>query len=76
MDDQDLMADAWAAALGEQAESEVKPAKLEEFDASEPISAEERRKLDAILDIVPPQDWKNQVPRTVIQPGYKKPEKA
>ena len=51
MDDQDLMADAWAAALGEQAESEVKPAALEEFDASEPISAEERRKLDAILDI-------------------------
>lgn len=51
MDDQDLMADAWAAALGEQAESEVKPAKLEEFDASEPISAKERRKLDAILDI-------------------------
>ncbi len=51
MDDQDLMADAWAAALGEQAESEVKPAVLEEFDASEPISAEERRKLDAILDI-------------------------
>jgi len=30
MDDQDLMADAWAAALGEQAESEVKPAVLEE----------------------------------------------
>ena len=51
MDDQDLMADAWAAALGEQAESEGKPAALEEFDASEPISAEERRKLDAILDI-------------------------
>ena len=51
MDDQDLMADAWAAALGEQAESEVKPAVLEAFDASEPISAEERRKLDAILDI-------------------------
>ena len=51
MDDQDLMADAWAAALGEQADSEVKPAKLEEFDASEPISAEERRKLDAFLDI-------------------------
>lgn len=51
MDDQDLMADAWAAALGEQADSEVKPAKLEEFDASAPISAEERRKLDAILDI-------------------------
>ena len=51
MDDQDLMADAWAAALGEQAEGEVKPAVLEEFDASEPISAEEGRKVDAILDI-------------------------
>jgi len=51
MDDQDLMADAWAAALGEQADSEVKPAKLEEFDESAPISMEERRKLDAILDI-------------------------
>jgi flagellar motor switch protein FliN len=51
MDDQDLMADAWAAALGEQAEGEVKPAQLEEFDESAPISQEERRKLDAILDI-------------------------
>lgn len=51
MDDQDLMADAWAAALGEQADGEIKPAKLEEFDASAPISMEERRKLDAILDI-------------------------
>ncbi len=51
MDDQDLMADAWAAALGEQADSEIKPAKLEEFDESAPISMEERRKLDAILDI-------------------------
>lgn len=51
MDDQDLMADAWAAALGEQAASEAQPAKLEEFDTDAPISAEERRKLDAILDI-------------------------
>jgi len=51
MDDQDLMADAWAAALGEQSDSEIKPAKLEEFDESTPISMEERRKLDAILDI-------------------------
>ena len=51
MDDQDLMADAWAAALGEQADAEIKPAKLEEFDESAPISMEERRKLDAILDI-------------------------
>jgi flagellar motor switch protein FliN len=51
MDDQDLMADAWAAALGEQADGEVKPAQLEEFDESAPITQEERRKLDAILDI-------------------------
>ena len=51
MDDQDLMADAWAAALGEQADAEIKPAKLEEFGESAPISMEERRKLDAILDI-------------------------
>ena len=51
MDEQDLMADAWAAALGEQQASEAKPAELEEFDADAPISAEERRKLDAILDI-------------------------
>lgn len=51
MDDQDLMADAWAAALGEQSAAEVKPAELEEFSSDQPISAEERRKLDAILDI-------------------------
>ncbi len=51
MDDQDLMADAWAAALGEQEAGEAKPAELEQFDDDAPISAEERRKLDAILDI-------------------------
>ncbi len=51
MDDQDLIADAWAAALGEQSAAEAKPAELEEFSAEAPISAEERRKLDAILDI-------------------------
>ena len=51
MDDQDLMADAWAAALGEQEAGEAKPAELEQFDEDAPISAEERRKLDAILDI-------------------------
>lgn len=54
MDDQDLMADAWAAALNEQqATPEVaKPAELEEFEPTDsPISGEERRKLDAILDI-------------------------
>ncbi len=33
-------------------------------------------RLDMIMDIVPPQDWQNQIPRTVIQPGYKKPEAA
>ncbi len=51
MDDQDLIADAWAAALGEQSAAEAKPAELEEVRAEVPISAEERRKLDAILDI-------------------------
>ena len=51
MDEQDLMADAWAAALGEQEAGEAKPAELEQFDEDAPISAEERRKLDAILDI-------------------------
>ena len=51
MDDQDLMADAWAEALGEQSAAEIKPAELEEFSSDSPISAEERRKLDAILDI-------------------------
>lgn len=33
-------------------------------------------RLDCILEITPPTDWQNQVPRTLIQPGYKKPEKA
>jgi len=33
-----------------------------------------QNRLDAIMDIVPPQDWLNQIPRTVVQPGYKKPE--
>jgi hypothetical protein len=28
------------------------------------------------LKITPAADWHNQVPRTLIQPGYKKPEKA
>nr|WP_234418592.1 flagellar motor switch protein FliN [Dongshaea marina] len=54
--------DDWAAALGEQAEAEaaadevaaddVMPAELEELsDESSPINADERRKLDTILDI-------------------------
>ena len=50
-EEEDLMADAWAAALGEQEAGEAKPAELEQFDEDAPISAEERRKLDAILDI-------------------------
>lgn len=33
-------------------------------------------RLNLIMDVVPPQDWRNQTPRTVIQPGYKKPEAA
>lgn len=49
--EEDLMADAWAAALEEQAISEAQPAELEEFGESAPITAEERRKLDTILDI-------------------------
>ncbi|MCP4353879.1 MAG: hypothetical protein GY795_51180 [Desulfobacterales bacterium] len=31
-------------------------------------------RLNCIMEVVPPQDWQNQVPRTTIQPGYKKPE--
>ena len=50
-DEQDLMADAWAAALEEQVTAEAKPAPLEELQDEAPISAEERRKLDTILDI-------------------------
>ncbi len=29
-------------------------------------------RLEQILDIIPANEWKNQVPRTVIQPGYEK----
>ncbi len=32
-------------------------------------------RLDCIRKIHPPGEWKDQVPRTLIQPGYKKPEK-
>ncbi|UKA09511.1 flagellar motor switch protein FliN [Photobacterium damselae] len=45
------MADEWAAALAEQ-EAQVQPAPLEELtDDSTPVSDDERRKLDSILDI-------------------------
>ena len=33
-------------------------------------------RLDCIKKIHPPGEWKDQVPRTLIQPGYKKPEKT
>ena len=33
-------------------------------------------RLDSILEFTPTQDWQNQIPRTVIQPGYKTPEKG
>ena len=42
-DEEDLMADAWAAALEEQVIAEAKPAPLEELTDDAPISAEERR---------------------------------
>ena len=45
------MADDWAAALSEQQDS-VQPAPLEELtDDTSPISDDERRKLDTIMDI-------------------------
>jgi ferredoxin len=31
-------------------------------------------RLECILEINPPVEWGNQAPRTLIQPGYKKPE--
>ena len=49
--EEDLMADAWAAALEEQTKTDARPAVLDEFDTDAPITAEERRKLDTILDI-------------------------
>ncbi|QIZ77350.1 flagellar motor switch protein FliN [Ferrimonas lipolytica] len=44
---QDDLADEWAAAL----EQQVEPVALESFDQPGDISADERRKLDTILDI-------------------------
>lgn len=35
---------------------------------------EKQGRLDCILEYIPVQDWKNQVPRTLIQPGCKKAE--
>ncbi|WP_218353215.1 flagellar motor switch protein FliN [Alteromonas lipotrueiana] len=60
MSEQDGL-DDWAAAMAEQAESEsedgeqsqdnVQAAELDEFTDDAPISADEKRKLDTILDI-------------------------
>jgi ferredoxin len=33
-------------------------------------------RLDRILELTPPQGWLDITPRNLIQPGYKKPEKA
>lgn len=33
-------------------------------------------RLDCILSFKPVSEWQNQIPRTVLQPGYKKPESA
>jgi hypothetical protein len=35
---------------------------------------ERQGRLDCILEITPAVDWHNQVPRTLVQPGYEKPE--
>ncbi len=35
---------------------------------------EKQGRLELMINFTPAQDWQNQVPRTVIQPGYKKPE--
>jgi len=43
------------------------------FKIFERLSMQER--VDNIKTIMAPQEWKDQIPRTLIQPGYKKPEK-
>ncbi len=43
------------------------------YQIYERLAAQDR--LDNILEFTPVQDWENQIPRTVIQPGYKKPDK-
>ncbi|WP_120510277.1 flagellar motor switch protein FliN [Photobacterium salinisoli] len=53
MSDKDQqVADDWAAALAEQADDNIEAAPLEELtDESTPITDEERRRLDSIMDI-------------------------
>ncbi|MDV2856450.1 flagellar motor switch protein FliN [Oceanimonas sp. CAM02] len=51
--DQSELDDIWGDAIAEQEQSEVKKAELDDFsnDGKDPITQEERRKLDTILDI-------------------------
>ena len=44
------------------------------FSIYERLKAQGR--LDCLLEVQPPQEWKDTTPRTLIQPGYTKPEKA
>ncbi len=44
------------------------------FKIYERLATQDR--LDNILKIKEPVDWNDQIPRTLVQPGYKKPEKA
>jgi hypothetical protein len=37
---------------------------------------EKQGRLNEIIKYTAPVEWNDQVPRTLIQPGYKKPEKA
>lgn len=50
--DQSELDDIWGDAMAEQEQSGVKKAELDDFSsANDPITQEERRKLDTILDI-------------------------
>ena len=53
-----------------------------EIDAEQPCAwyqiyerLERQGRLDCILEITPAVDWHNQVPRTLVQPGYKKSDR-
>ena len=56
MSDEQKLADEWAAALGAQEAGEATSAPMEQFEgdtssSKAPLSVEERKKLDSILDI-------------------------
>jgi ferredoxin len=44
------------------------------FNIYERLKAQGR--LDCIMEVQPPQEWQDTSPRTLVQPGYTKPEKA